>query len=187
VQLLDNRKIEAEGTINSLGQLVAAKVAFVKGSVQIEALADGPADIPAQTFSILGVTAKINTVTQFKDGVGLAAIAAGSPLKVLGYRIGDAQIIVTQIGSASGATSAIRLQGPLRTVNKGSSVFTILSVPIATDRATVFKDINKNVIGFDAFFDTTPSGAIVGVKGVEIPDNQIDATAARGGEVEIQD
>jgi hypothetical protein len=185
--LLDNRKVEVEGIIDSLGQLAAAKVTFVKGSVQIEALADGAADLSTQTFGILNVSAKVNSVTHFKDGLDLAAIAAGTPLKILGYRIGDARIIVTTIGRSSSASSGARLQGPLQTVNKGSSTFTILSVPIATDRATVFRDINENAIGFDTFFDTTPSGAIVGVKGVESPDNRIDATAAQGGEVEIQD
>ncbi len=182
--LVDNRKIQAEGTINSLGQLVSTKVAFVKGSVQIEALADGPADVAAQTFRILGISVKVSSVTQFKDGVALASIAAGDPLKILGYRIGDAQIIATQIGRANGAA---RLQGPLQTVDKASLVFTILQVPIAVNSGTIFSDLNENTIGLDTFFDTTPSGAIVGAKGIENPDNQIDATAANGGEVEIQD
>lgn len=182
--LVDNRKIEAEGTINSLGQLVSTKVAFVKGSVQIEALADGPADVAAQTFSILGISVKVSSVTQFKDGIELAGIAAGDPLKILGYRIGDAQIIATQIGRTNGAT---RLQGPLQTVDKASLVFTILQVPIAVNSGTIFSDLNENTIGLDTFFDTTPSSAIVGAKGIENPNNQVDATAANGGEVEIQD
>jgi Domain of unknown function (DUF5666) len=182
--LLDNRKVEAEGTINSLGQLLASKVTFVKGSVQIEALADSPADVLAQTLSILGITAKISSVTTFKDNIELANIAAGTPLKILGYRIGDDTIIVTQIENSSGAT---RLQGPLQSIDKVGAAFTILNVAITVDRATAFKNINDQVISFDQFFDTTPSTAIVGVKGIESPDNRINATAAQSGEVEIQD
>ena len=185
--LLDNRKVEIEGIIDALGQLVASKIAFVKGSVQIEGLADGPADLPAQTFGMLGIAVKVNSVTQLKDGVNLTNINTGSPLKILGYRIGEAQIIASQIGLASSTSNPTRLQGPLQTVNKAASTFTIMSVLITSDRATVFRDINGNAIGLDTFFDTTPSGAIVGVKGVETPDNQLDATSARGGEVEIKD
>jgi Domain of unknown function (DUF5666) len=182
--LLDNRKIEAEGTINSVGKMVARKVTFVKGSVQIEGLTDLPADVSAQTLSIIGITAKISSVTKFKDNIALANISAGTPLKILGYRIGDDTIIVTQIESSSGAT---RLQGPLHTADKAGSIFTILNVAVAVDRGTIFKNIDEQAIGFDTFFDTTASSSIIGVKGIENPDNRIDATAAQRGEVEIQD
>ena len=182
--LVDNRKIEVGGTIDALGILVADSVVFVKGSAQIEALADGPADVAAQTFSILGITVKVSSITQFKDAIELGDITAGSAIKILGYRIGDALIIATQIGRANGGT---RLQGPLQTVNKGSSLFTILSVPITGNAETIFRDVNDNAISFAAFFDATPTGTIVGAKGIESPDNRIDATGSQSGEVEIQD
>jgi Domain of unknown function (DUF5666) len=182
--LVDNRKIEVGGTIDALGILVADSVVFVKGSAQIEALADGPADVAAQTFNILGITVKVSSITLFEDAIELGDITAGSALKILGYRIGDALIIATQIGRANGGT---RLQGPLQTVNKGSSSFTILSVPITGNAETIFRDVNDNAISFAAFFDATPTGTIVGVKGIESPDNRIDATGSQSGEVEIQD
>jgi Domain of unknown function (DUF5666) len=182
--LVNNRKIEVDGTIDSLGKLVARSVTFVKGSAQIEALADGPANLAAQTFSILGIEVKVSSVTQFKNTLTLADIGAATPLKILGYRIGDARIIATQIEQKNGTT---RLQGPLQTVDKANAVFTILGVRISTDRAAKFSDLRDNPISFDTFFDTAPSGAIVGAKGTENPDNQIDATAAQNGEIEIQD
>lgn len=185
--LVDNRKIEITGNIDSVGKLVASRVAFVKGSAQIEALADGPPDLATQVFNVLGISVKVSSVTQFKDALDLAGIAAGSPLKILGYRIGDAQIIATQIGRSSSAGNKVRLQGPLQTVDKANSAFTILGVRVGTDSAAKFTDLQDQIISFATFFDTTPSGAIVGVKGIENPDNQIDATAAHGGEIEIQD
>ena len=185
--LVENRKIEITGNIDSLGKLVASRVAFVKGSVQIEALADGPPDLATQMFNILGITVKISSVTQFKDGLDLVGIAAGSPLKILGYRIGDAQIIATQVGRSSSAGNKARLQGPLQKIDKANSAFTILSVRVGTDSAAKFTDLQDQIISFAKFFDTTPSGAIVGVKGIENPNNQIDASAARGGEIEIRD
>jgi Domain of unknown function (DUF5666) len=182
--LVDSRKIEVGGTINALGTLVANRVVFVKGSAQIEALADGPADVTAQTFNILGITVKVSSVTKFNDAIELADITAGSPLKILGYRIGDARIIATQIGPGNGST---RLQGPLQTVDKVNAAFTILGVQVATDSGAKFTTLNGSLISFDTFFDTTPSRAIVGVKGEENPANQIDASAARSGEIEIED
>ncbi len=182
--LLDNRKIEVSGTIDTLGNLIAESVVFVKGSAQIEALADGPADVAGQTFNILGINVKVSSVTQFKDAIELTGIASGSPLKILGYRVGDARIIATQIGRGNGST---RIHGPLQTVDKANAVFTILGVRVATDNGAKFTGLNGDLMGFDSFFDTTPSGTIVAVNGVENPDNQIDASAAGGGEIEIED
>lgn len=183
--LIDSRKIEVEGVIDSSGVLVASKVAFVKGSVKIEALADGAADLTAKTFPILGITVKVSTGTIFKDSLTLENIAAGDALKILGYRIGDKRIIANQIERVS-SVSNIVLQGPLSSVAKGTATLTIIGVPVSTSNGqTAFSNLAGSSTSFDTFFDTTPLNAIVKAKGIETIDNEIDATA--GGEVEIED
>jgi Domain of unknown function (DUF5666) len=184
--LIDERKVEVEGTINAAGELAATQVSFVKGSVKIEALADASADAAAQTVSVLGISVKANSVTQFSGGVSLNSISAGQALKILGYRIGDQAIIATRIEADSGGST--RLEGPLQSASKADASLTILGVRIQTDQVTGFADSSGSQsasITFDRFFDTTLSGAIVSARGIENPDNQLNVTGIEG-EIEIE-
>jgi hypothetical protein len=176
--LINDRKIEVEGTINGAGELLAQQISFVKGSVKIEALTDAPADTIAQTISVLGVSVKVNALTELKDGITLGSLGAGQALKILGYRTGAQQMIATRIERASGGGGKTRLEGPLQTASKGSATLTILSVPILAGQSTSFVDHSRSPtasISFDTFFDTTVTGAIVSARGAEGPDNQIAA------------
>ncbi len=182
--LIDSRKVEVEGVIDANGVLVASKLEFVKGSVKIEALADGAADLANRTISVLGITVKTNSGTVFKNGLRLQDIAASDPLKVQGYRIGDRLIIANQIERVSSISKTI-LQGPLSGLTKLTSQISIIGVAIGSANGqTTFTSLAGNPISFDTFFDTTPLSAIVKAKGSETIANEIDATS---GEVEIED
>jgi hypothetical protein len=185
--VLNDRKLEVEGKVDATGVLVATQVAFVKGSADVEAGADAPADVANQTFSILGISVKVNSVTEFESGLDLSSINT-TALRVRGYRIGDKAILAKRIERRSSGSGDVRLKGPLQSTAPGTSSFTILGVPIAVDNSTRFTNESSGAvtpITFAAFFGTTPSGAIVKVKGREQPDNQIDASGANG-EVDIE-
>lgn len=185
--LINGRKVEVEGTIDAAGVLSATKLNFVKGSVQIEALADAAADLANQTFRILDITVNVKSTTEFKGGLTLVGIAAGDQLKIKGYRTGSKQIIANEIERSNSGGGKTRLSGPLQSSAKGTALLTILGVPIQTDPQTAFFGLAHGPVSFDVFFDTTGQNAIVEVKGKESPDNAIDATAPSGGEVELRD
>jgi Domain of unknown function (DUF5666) len=186
--LINDRKIEVEGTINAAGELAASTISFVKGSVKIEALTDAPADATARTVAVLGISVKANALTEFKDGLDLNTLAAAEPLKILGYRIGSQAIIATRIERLSGGSGTTRLEGPLQATSKPNATLTILGVPIQTDRATSFADNSRTpaaALAFDSFFDSAATGAIVSARGLESPNNQINASGPQG-EIEIE-
>ena len=61
-------------------------------------------------------------------------------------------------------------------------------VRIQTDRFTRFSDSSGSQsapISFDQYFDTTVTGAIVSARGIESPDNQLNATGIEA-EIEIE-
>lgn len=176
--LINDRKIEVEGTINGAGELLAQQVSFVKGSVKIEALTDAPADAIAQTIPVLGISVKVNSLTELKDGVTLSGLSAAQALKIQGYRIGAQAIIATRVEPLNGGSGKTRLEGPLQTADKARTTLTILGVPILAGGLASFADNSRTPstsISFDSFFDTTVTGAIVSARGSESPDNQIVA------------
>jgi hypothetical protein len=182
--LINDRKIEVEGVINNAGELVAQQLSFVKGSVKIEA----PADVATQIVRVLGISVKVNGLTELRDGITLAGLGAGEPLKIIGYRIGDQAMIATRVERLNSGSGKIRLEGPLQTTSKPAATLTILSVPIQTDPLTRFTDNSGAAsvsISSDKFFDTTVTGAIVSARGIESPDNQINAVGVEG-EIEIE-
>lgn len=181
--LINNRKIEVEGVIDGTGTLAAAKARFVKGSVQIETIADSLVDPATNVFRMLGIQIKISSVTRFAGRFEPAAIKPGMPLKVLGYRISDRIIIATGIEPIAGRGDEVRLEGPLQVANKGASTFSILGVPVGTVRGTAFRSSvgeSAGVITFDRFFDTTVTGTIVSARGVRTAGDRIDASGSAG-------
>lgn len=203
--VLNGRKVEAEGIIDAGGVLQATKLQFKSGSVKIEkALAD--ANGAGDTVSVLGILVKKNALT--RDDVGINSITAGQLIRVQGYAngtdvvSGKRVVIATEIksdggggGGGGGGGDRPRLQGPLDagSKNKADSSFSILGVKVKTLKgATVFKDSRSNptpstpITSFDAFFDQVADGALVKARGSENPDNQIDA-ASSDGEIELED
>ena len=187
--LIDGRKIEAQGTIDANGTLLASQIKFIKGSVEIDSFPDSAANSTTLTFPMLGISVKVNAQTQSGSGLSPAGIGSAR-LRVKGYRIGDRAIIATRIDSGdSAAANDALLRGPLSDASKASSQLAIIALPVTVDRATEFRDSSTGTaspIGLDGFFDLTQTGSIVKVKGLRSGTAQIDARGAARGSVEIE-
>lgn len=199
--LLNGRKVEAEGTISSGGVLVASKISFKSGSVKIErAAADGKGT--DDSISVLGILVKRNALTKIDlgaQGQNLASITAGTLLRVQGYDNGNdpasgkRSVIATEIklDGGGGGGNRPRLQGAMETKNAAAGTFSILGVLITVDSGTTFTDSRDNPVptspaNNESQFFALPEGTLVKARGSENPDNAIDAQGI-DGEIEVED
>ncbi|MFQ5610130.1 MAG: DUF5666 domain-containing protein, partial [Woeseiaceae bacterium] len=182
-----NIKVEAEGTLDGNGTLVAEKIDFRRGrAVRVMALADS-VNAAADSLVVLGITVNIDELTRMED----KSDADVSPLSLANINSGDyVEIRGTEFPAGSGTLLAGRferedpnqdtiLQGFV--VSIGQPSFEILGVTIETNGATVFQDINDNVISAADFFSQVAPNSLVKAKGTEVSDSTLVAT-----EVEFQ-
>ena len=175
-------KVEAEGSVSG-GVLLARTIRIKQNGVRIEATADAAAT--GSTFTILGINVVTNGSTQLGSGISLASIAAGTALRVEGFKSGANQVTATRIDNRSGGgehsgggsgSGDVRLRGPLD-ADATASGFTILGVPVAITTTTGFDDSSSS-----NFLANAKANSIVSAKGAESPDNAIVAN-----EVELED
>jgi hypothetical protein len=174
--LADGVKVEAEGPIAS-GVLNAAKITFKPG-VRLEANADANGSANA-----LGIAVSTTASTRLKGGLTIASIQAGDCLRIRGFKVGAAAIIAQEIERRSGnACSRTELRGPVEAKTPETS-FTILGVPVTTGAGTEYNG-TSNGAARTAFYNALTINGIAKARGVETPDNAIDAT---GDEAENED
>ena len=165
-------KVEAEGSVTG-GVLLASKIKIKQNGVRIEATADSAP--VSGSFGILGITVVTNGSTKFGSGISLGDIAAGTALRVEGFKSGNTRVTATKIKTRSGGNGDVKLRGPLDADPIAPS-FAILGVPVTTSNTTQFEDSSSA-----SFFADAKQSTIVTVKGVETPG---DAIAAE--EVELE-
>ena len=171
--LTNGLKVEAEGSVVG-GVLLARKIHIKKNGVRIEASADGAA--AGNSFTILGITVVTNSSsTDFID-VTLVSIAAGTGLRVHGFKSGAKQITATKVEARPVGANDVTVRGPLD-VNPVDPGFVILGVPVIVGAGTQFEDTTRT-----DFFANATANTIVKAKGSESPN---DAISAR--EVELED
>jgi cytoskeletal protein CcmA (bactofilin family) len=161
-----NLRVEVEGTVNSAGVLMAAKVqighpADTRLIGQVDSV-----DASAGTLLVLGTTIAVESMTRFDDhgqqkidSFGLASVHIGDWVEVRGSES------TTMSGSIVGMRidrlqpqSGVQLAGAV--VNSAQPNFTILSTTIATTASTQF----NQGLNATSFF-TAPVGRTVTVKG----------------------
>jgi len=177
-----NIKVEAEGEIDSNGVLVATKIDIRRAkAVRATANADS-VDAANDSLVVLGITVTVDALTRFEDKsnadvdpLTLSDINAGDYLEIRGdeFPAGSGTILATIFEREDPDAEAI-LQGFVETI--GNLSFTILGVTIQTNGATVFRDVNDNVISEMDFFDQVVPNSLVKAKGSEISDTTIAAT-----------
>ena len=167
-------KVEAEGSVTG-GVLLASKIKIKQNGVRIEATADSAP--VSGSFGILGITVVTNGSTKFGSGISLGDIAAGTALRVEGFKSGNTQVTATKIKTRSGGSGDVKLRGPLDADADAATLsFAILGVPVTITGTTEFEDSSPI-----SFFTDAKQNTIVSAKGAEIPNNAILA-----GEVELE-
>lgn len=177
-----NVKVEVEGDIDANGTVVATKIEIRRAkAIRVTANADS-VDAANNSLVILGIPVTVDALTRFEDKsnadvdpLTLADVNAGDYLELRGDELpaGSGTILATIFEREDPDAEAI-LQGFVETIADPS--FTILGVTINTDGATVFRDVNDNVITAADFFNQAAAGSLVKAKGSEVADTSIAAT-----------
>ena len=163
-----NVKVEAEGTINASGVLVASKVVFKRsGSVRLAAPVEA-VDATAGTLRALGITIVVNASTRVEDNedddqfFALGDLRVGDWVEVRGYpdSATTGRMVATLL-ERDDAEDEVELRGPAG--NLQQPVFRILGVSVETTPATEFEDEEQSIDA--ATFFARANGLIVEVEG----------------------
>ncbi len=182
-------KVEAEGSVDSSGVLVATKIDIRRSAaVRMVALVDS-VDTASSSFVVLGITVKADALTRLEDksdqrveSFGIDDLAAGDYVEVRGteFPAGSGDVLAALIERDDPDTDT-ELQGFVETVAQPS--FEILGVTITTNAGTQFRSAGNASISQSQFFGQLGVGSLVKVDGSEVANRAIVAAEA---EFEIQ-
>lgn len=163
-----NVKVEAEGSFDSAGVLVASKVAFKRsGSVRLSAFVVS-VDAAAGTFRALNTTVLVNDDTRKEDKVSgsqsfsLAELRSGDWVEVNGYPDASAsgRIVATRL-ERDDPRNEVELRGPAEQL--AAPAFSILGTAVETNAGTEFEDEEVRISSAEFF--SRAAGQIVNVDG----------------------
>ena len=182
-----NIKVEAEGSVNSAGVLVATKIDIRRAkAVRATAVLDS-VNAGAESVVLLGITVTVDNLTRLEDKsdarvepLTVADLNAGDYVEVRGdeFPAGSGTILATILERDDPDTETI-LQGFVESVSNPS--LTILGVTIETGPGTVFRDENDAVISSAEFFNRLADNDLVKAEGTET-----SATVITAEEVEFE-
>jgi hypothetical protein len=182
-----NIKVEAEGSVNSQGVLVATKIDIRRAkAVRATAVLDS-VNAGAGSVVLLGITVTVDNLTRLEDKsdarvepLTVADLNAGDYVEVRGdeFPAGSGAILATIFERDDPDTETI-LQGFVESIT--DPAFTILGVTIETGPGTVFRDENDAVISSAEFFNRLADNDLVKAQGTET-----SATVITAEEVEFE-
>ncbi len=161
-------KVEAEGSFDSAGVLVASKVAFKRsGSVRLSAFVVS-VDAAAGTFRALNTTVLVNDDTRKEDKVSgsqsfsLAELRSGDWVEVNGYPDASAsgRIVATRL-ERDDPRNEVELRGPAEQL--AAPAFSILGTAVETNAGTEFEDEEVRISSAEFF--SRAAGQVVNVDG----------------------
>ena len=152
-----NVKVEAEGSFNTAGVLVASKIQFKKDtSARLLGTVDG-INAANASVTIFGVTVLTNAGTSFEDKsdadqrpFAFSNLRTGDYLEVRGFEEATAGTMTAALVEREDLDSRRELQGTATNVAQPN--FRILGVSVATTGATQFRDANDVPISAATFF-----------------------------------
>jgi Domain of unknown function (DUF5666) len=178
-----NVKVEAEGSINASGVLVASKVEFKRSNNAgvagvVDTVTPDSAGLGG-TLSVLGVTITVDNNTRIEDKSDarietfrLANIRAGDYVRVRGTETGALRLTASRLERRRLENDAW-VRGTVRDL--AAPNLTVLGVPVVTNAATSFEEISATN------FFANAAGRVVKAKGVET----VNSIIAR--EIEFED
>lgn len=164
-----NVKVEAEGSFNAAGTLVATKIDFKPdNSARLLGTIDS-INAGNSSVSIFGVTVLTNVATSFEDKssanlrpLNFAALRTGDYLEVRGFEEATAGTMTAVLVEREDLDSRRELRG--MATNVAQPNLRILGVSVTTTGATEFRDVNDATISATAFFQQAPN-RVVEVRG----------------------
>lgn len=179
-------KVEAEGTLDANGTLVAKKVKF-KDSARIGAAIAAvgtPGAGQTAAFTMLGKSVVVTSDTQL-DGVTLGQLVAGAFVEVRGFPLADGSILAQRVklGSGGGGGSQPYVVGVVSA--KSSPSLTVLGLTLDTTGAE-FRAEDDTALTSQAFFDAVTTGSTL-VKARWPAGTTSTTTALKQVEIETQD
>jgi len=172
-----NVKVEAEGSIDAAGVLVAVKIQFKRGNnAGLAGIVDNvTADSSGLggTLTVLGVTVTVDNTTRIEDKSDariemfrLANVQVGDYVQVRGTETAVLKLTASRLERRR-PSSESWVRGTIRDL--ASPNFTVLGVPVTTSSSTKFEELSATN------FFANAAGRVVKVRGTETA-NQIAAT-----------
>lgn len=170
-----NLKVEVEGDFNAAGTLQATKVEIKQATnVRVTGRIDS---VSGSTVVVLNIPITTDSITtRFEDKSG----ADVDPLSVGDLNVDDyIEVRGQEFPAGSGEVAAVllerddpRSETELRGFVEAGGVsrpsLTVLGVTIETDGATVYRDVNNQVMSADDFWAAVADGSLVDADGSEI-------------------
>ena len=188
--LANGIEVGVEGTFKN-GVLVASTIKLEQeDNVKLEGNVAAAADIGTSSIKLNGVTATVDSSTLFKDSdnsggkipvvnFGLANIAAGDHLEIVGFVNSSGNVIATKIERLK-AESVTIVQGPVSAENSIANTLTILGITVNIGTATL-RDTTETQVPPVTFFSlVSPGRTVVKAKG------SLSGTTLTATEAEIE-
>lgn len=152
-----NVKIEAEGSFNAAGVLVAKKIEFKKEtSARLLGTVDS-INAASASVSVFGVTVLTGAGTSFEDKsdadqrpFGFADLRTGDYLEIRGFEEATARTMTAVLVEREDVESRRELQGTATNVAQPNLL--VLGVSVATTGSTQYRDVNDTAISAATFF-----------------------------------
>ena len=154
VSLIQNGvKLEAEGHINSLGELDADKIKFEDNDSRIDALVSS-VDLNNNSINLLNenVSVVVDGNTKLEDNITLQNISVGDSLEVSGFLGSNGKFVASEIKRGSQQADLAELRSSASSLDATAGSMVILGVTINTSDSTKFKDDNDAQVTKAAFF-----------------------------------
>jgi len=168
--LLPGVKVEAEGTLDAQGVLLARKVSY-RWNVRLQGAPSSAAEVaPGMgTFQVLGLVVHVDALTEWKSsgaGSGFSLVNLGtSPVEVRGYRARNGvDVIATRVESRDDVR--VILQGPVSAEDAAGGTLTILGITVQSSGSTSYHGMDDGSLSAAAFFEAvTPGASVVKARG----------------------
>jgi hypothetical protein len=178
-----NVKVEAEGSINASGVLVATKIEFKRrngaGIAGLVQAATPDATGNGGTLTVMGVTVTVDSRTRIEDKTsariemfGVKDLAVGDYVEVRGQETAALKLTAARLERRP-VRSEVWVRGTARDLV--APIFTALGVTVTTSTSTVFEGVTSTQ------FFATAAGQMVKVKGTLV------GTQLAASEVEFED
>jgi len=189
LQLANDLKVEAEGTINSSGVLVAEKIESRSGDVEVQAVVTSKTVTNSAfnegSLTLLLVantqqlTVQTNSRTRFEDktevvdALRLSDISSGDYLELRGLIDDGGAVVATEVRRDDASGEDVVLQGPVSSSITDTSI-TILGVTFGTQVGTTeFEGLLDQPLTSSTFYGSLSPGTLVKLKDDNVPGDGI--------------
>lgn len=175
-----NLKVEVEGEFNSAGMLLANRVEIKQATnVRVVGRIDSVSGSTVRVLNIPIVTDALTTRFEDQSDARVEPLTAGD-LRVDDY----IEVRGQEMPAGSGELAAVRLErddpreetelrGFVEAGGVNRPTLMILGVTVETNGATLYRDINDQLMPADDFWDAVAEGSLVDAKGAETGDTTL--------------